>query len=76
MADSENHIKKLQVANARPEESGHGLARLPRDVFAALGLSEGDTIEIIGKRNTPARAILPYPEDEGISVVRRDGGNG
>ena len=73
MAESENQTRKLQVANARPEESGHGLARLPRNVFAALGLSEGDTIEILGKRNTPARAILPYAEDEGIAVVRLDG---
>jgi transitional endoplasmic reticulum ATPase len=73
MADSEIPIKKLQVANARPEESGHGLARLPRDYFGALGIIEGDIIEIIGKRSTPARAILPYPEDEGLSVIRLDG---
>lgn len=73
MADTETNTHKLQVANARPQESGYGLARLPRDVFRALGLTEGDTIEVIGKRNTPARAVQPYPEDEGLSLVRLDG---
>ena len=73
MADSENNMTKLQVANSRPEESGHGLARLPRDVMSKLGVLEGDVIEIVGKRTTVARAILPYPEDEALSVIRLDG---
>ncbi len=73
MADGENNTTKLQVANSRPEESGHGLARLPRDVMSKLGVLEGDVIEIVGKRTTVARAILPYPEDEALSVVRLDG---
>ncbi len=73
MADSENNRTKLQVANSRPEESGHGLARLPRDVMSKLGVLEGDVIEIAGKRITVARAILPYPEDEALSVIRLDG---
>jgi transitional endoplasmic reticulum ATPase len=73
MADAEQQTHKLQVANAKPEESGHGLARLPRKIMAALGLADGDTVEIIGKRNTPARALQPYPEDEGLDVVRLDG---
>lgn len=73
MADTENNIHKLQVANSKPEESGHGLARIPRDVMSALGLLEGDVIEIVGKRSTAARAILPYPEDEALRVVRLDG---
>ncbi len=73
MADQEVAVAKLQVANARPEESGHGIARLPRAFFAANGLIEGDIVEILGKRNTPARAILPYTEDEGLNLVRLDG---
>jgi transitional endoplasmic reticulum ATPase len=73
MADSENAVLKLQVANSRPEESGHGLARLPRTAFAALGLAEGDIIDIVGKRITAARAIQPYAEDEGLNLVRLDG---
>ncbi len=72
MADVEGGAARLQVANARPEDSGQGLARLPGSVFAALNLSPGDVVEIKGKRLTPARAIQPYPEDENLDVVRLD----
>ena len=71
MADSET--RKLQVANARPEDSGRGLARLSRATMNALGLNEGDVVEIVGKRATPARAVLPYSEDEGLEILRLDG---
>ena len=73
MADSETGGRRLQVANARPEDSGRGIAHLPRSVMALLGINEGDVVEIIGKKTTPARAIAPYPEDEGLDIVRIDG---
>ncbi len=66
-------ISRLQVANARADDSGHGLARLPRNSIMAIGVVEGDVVEIIGKRATPARAVLPYPEDEGLDILRLDG---
>jgi hypothetical protein len=61
---------KLQVANARPEDSGRGIAHLPRSVLSALGLSDGDVVEIVGKKTTPARAVGPYAEDEGLEIIR------
>ncbi|MFM6933794.1 MAG: CDC48 family AAA ATPase [Novosphingobium sp.] len=64
---------KLQVAAARQEESGHGIARVPKSTLARLGVTEGDVIEIVGKRSTPARVLLAYPEDEGLEVIRLDG---
>ena len=64
---------RLQVAAARQEESGQGIARLPRETMAAIGITEGDVIEIEGKRTTAARALLAYPEDEGLDVIRLDG---
>ena len=73
MADIEAPVRKLQVANARPEDSGRGLAHIPRGMLAALGLGEGDVIEIVGKSTTPARAVAPYAEDEGLEIVRIDG---
>ncbi|MET0309739.1 MAG: CDC48 family AAA ATPase [Sphingomonas sp.] len=73
MADEEKQVRKLQVANARPEDSGRGLAHIPRSLMAALGITEGDVIEIVGKRTTPARAVLPYSEDEGLELLRIDG---
>jgi transitional endoplasmic reticulum ATPase len=73
MADEERQPTRLQVATMRPEDSGRGLARLPRRIMEQLALAEGDVIEIAGKRTTPARAVGPYPEDEGLDIVRLDG---
>ena len=73
MADAETISRKLQVATMRPDDSGRGIARLPRAIMAELGLAEGDVIELVGKRTTPARAVGPYPEDEGLEIIRLDG---
>jgi transitional endoplasmic reticulum ATPase len=73
MADDERRARRLQVATMRPEDSGRGIARLPRSLMAEMGLAEGDVIELIGKRSTPARAVGPYPEDEGLEIIRLDG---
>lgn len=72
MADTDTPTR-IQVANSRPEDSGRGLAHLPRTLMAALGVGEGDVIEIVGKQSTPARAVAPYPEDEGLELLRIDG---
>ncbi|MBB4087194.1 CDC48 family AAA ATPase [Sphingomonas carotinifaciens] len=73
MAESDAPTRKIQVANSRPEDSGRGLAHLPRSLMAALQIAEGDVIEIVGKQATPARAVGPYPEDEGLDILRIDG---
>ena len=73
MADDERKPKRLQVATMRPEDSGRGIARLPRATMTELGLAEGDVIELVGKRATPARAVGPYPEDEDLNIIRLDG---
>lgn len=70
---AEKKTAKLQVANAKAEDSGRGLARVSRQFMAANGILQGDVVEIIGKRTTAARAVDPYPEDEGLEVVRLDG---
>ncbi|MGD9664056.1 MAG: CDC48 family AAA ATPase [Novosphingobium sp.] len=64
---------RLQVAAARQEESGQGIARMPPTAFAALGIAEGDVVEITGKRATAALAFPAYPEDQGLDLVRLDG---
>lgn len=64
---------RLQVAAARQEESGNGFARLPRSALSVLGVTEGDVIEIEGKRITAARVQAPYAEDEGLDLIRLDG---
>jgi len=74
-ADTIDRVKsrKVQVASLPPADSGRGFARLPDKLMDELGLTEGDVIEIVGKRTTAARAIRPYGEDEGIDIVRLDG---
>ncbi len=64
---------RLQVAAARQEESGQGIARMPRSAFQALGITEGDLVEVIGKRSTAAIAMAAYDEDQSLDVVRLDG---
>ena len=73
MADVEGKPRKLQVATMRPEDSGRGIVRLPRMLMNELGLAEGDVVELVGKRGTPARAVGNYPEDEGLMISRLDG---
>ena len=72
-AASEERRVRLQVAAARQEESGQGIARLPRSAFQALGVTEGDILEITGKRVTAAIAMPAYDEDQALDVVRLDG---
>lgn len=66
-------VIQLQVANTRAEDSGASIARLTKDSMTEIGVSEGDIIELMGKRHTAAIAMLPYPEDENLNVVRLDG---
>ena len=77
MADADTAVQdrtvRLQVAAARQEESGRGVARMPRSAFQALGITEGDVVEIVGKRTTAAIAMAAYDEDEALEVVRLDG---
>ena len=74
MADtSQVQTSRLQVAGAKPQDVGTGTARISRKTFQALDLREGQVIEIAGKRNTAAIVLPPYPEDEGLDVIRLDG---
>lgn len=63
----------LQVANMRPQDAGASIARLSKQSMTKLGVSEGDLVELIGKRHTAAIAVLAYPEDEGLNIIRLDG---
>jgi transitional endoplasmic reticulum ATPase len=73
MPDQQYNGVKLQVAGAKPQDVGTATARLSRRGLSELGLREGEVIEIRGKRHTAALALPPYPEDEGLDVIRLDG---
>ncbi|MFW2228456.1 CDC48 family AAA ATPase [Rhizobium sp. CRRU65] len=63
----------LQVANTRPQDAGTGIARLSAAAMNKIGVNEGELIELVGKRHTAAVAVRPYPEDEGLNIIRLDG---
>ncbi|CAN5756344.1 CDC48 family AAA ATPase [soil metagenome] len=73
MVEPTQDSSQLQVAGAKPQDVGTGTARLSRTAMQRLGVSEGDVIEIAGKRPTAALALPPYEEDEGLEVIRLDG---
>ena len=64
---------RAQVVSARPEDVGKGVARVGRRTLEALGIREGDVLEVLGKRSTPAIALPPYPEEAALDLVRLDG---
>ena len=69
----DGQVTRLQVANARPQDAGRGVARIGHRVMTDLGIREGEAIEIVGRRHTTAIAVAPYAEDEGLSLIRLDG---
>ncbi len=73
MAANEEGRVRLQVASAKAQDVGKGLARLSQKALRQLGLREGDTVEVQGKRTTAAIALQPYTEDEGLDLIRLDG---
>jgi transitional endoplasmic reticulum ATPase len=70
MPDEGTQKIRLQVAAAKPQDVGKGTARL---AIQSLGVREGDVVELVGKRTTAAIALRPYPDDEGLDIVRLDG---
>jgi transitional endoplasmic reticulum ATPase len=73
MSEADNHTVQVQVANARPEDVGKGVARVSRTAIERLGLQRGDVLEIVGHRHTAVIPVPPYPEDEGLDIIRLDG---
>jgi transitional endoplasmic reticulum ATPase len=77
MAEAATAVKddtvRLPVAALRQEESGRGIVRLPKSAFITLGITDGDVVEIAGKRATAAIAVPLYDEDATLDVVRLDG---
>ena len=52
---------------------GRGIVRISSKDMKMLGITEGDVVEIEGKRKTAAVAIRAYPVDIGLDVIRMDG---
>ncbi|MEW5929194.1 MAG: CDC48 family AAA ATPase [Gemmatimonadota bacterium] len=73
MAESEQRTLRAQVAGAKTQDVGSGGARVGHKILQSLGMREGEVLEVIGKRSTAVIALPPYPEDDGLDIVRLDG---
>ncbi len=63
----------LKVTKSLPDDFGRGIARIDTPAFPELKLSQGDVIEITGKRTTVAMAMGAEGEGESHERVRIDG---
>jgi transitional endoplasmic reticulum ATPase len=64
---------QLRVEDARQRDVYRGIARIDQQTMQKLGISAGDVIEIVGKRNTAAIAWPAYSEDQNREIIRIDG---
>ncbi|MEM4336035.1 MAG: CDC48 family AAA ATPase [Candidatus Anstonellales archaeon] len=63
----------LKVSEALQNDVGRGIARIDSKARNALGVSAGDVVLLIGKKQTPAIVWPAHPEDEGLDIIRMDG---
>jgi transitional endoplasmic reticulum ATPase len=63
----------LKVGEAQQQDVGSGRARIDTKTRMALGVSPGDTIEIVGQRSTAAVVWRVFQADEGKGLLKVDG---
>ncbi len=63
----------LRVVEAKQEDVGRGIARLPSRIMDSLGLEPGDIIELKGKQRAVASVRRLSPEDDSEDIIRVDG---
>jgi transitional endoplasmic reticulum ATPase len=73
MAETDQETQRAQVAGAKTQDVGTGGARIGHRLLKSLGIREGEIVEVMGKRSTAVIALPPYPEDDGLDIVRLDG---
>ena len=70
---SESSPVTLRVAEALTRDVGRGLVRLDPADMAGLTVQTGETVQIVGRRSTVAKALPAYAEDRGQGTVQMDG---
>src|ERR1041384_4447790 len=63
----------LRVSEALTRDVGRGLIRVDPKDMTSLGVETGDTVRVIGKRATVAKALPAYAEDRGQGIIQMDG---
>ncbi|NLL35916.1 MAG: CDC48 family AAA ATPase [Fretibacterium sp.] len=68
-----SHVKLLTVQEARPSDALKSIARMNPLDMEHMGFSEGQVIEIIGKKTTAARLKACNSDDCGLQKLQIDG---
>jgi len=63
----------LKVKESSPKDVGRAIARIDPEDMKDLGLDVGESIEINGKRKTPAKIMPCYAQDRGKKIIQMDG---
>lgn len=73
MTDRQETGLKLKVTEALSKDVGRAIARMGPEDLERLQVAVGDTVEVVGKRQTVCRAMPAYKELRGQSRVQLDG---
>ncbi len=69
---------RLEVMDARPEDTDRGIVRLDPNDIDRLGMAVGDVVTIVGSVGrdtityTHSRVMPAFPDDRGKSIIRMD----
>ncbi len=66
-------VTHLKVAEAFQNDIGRGIARLDSKAKSQLGVSTGDIVKLIGRKEALAIVWQAHPDDEGLDMIRIDG---
>jgi len=69
----ENDLKLKVGELTERSDYGRGIVRISAKDMKKIGVTEGDIIEIEGKRKTIVITLRAYPADVGLDVIRMDG---
>jgi len=70
---AEDEPLTLRVSEALTRDVGRGLVRLDPNDMTTLKVQTGETVRVVGKRSTVAKALPAYAEDRGQGIVQMDG---
>jgi len=73
MNSTEQPSMTLRVSESLPKDVGRGVARIDPADMQAIGVSVGDIIEVIGKKNTVAKLMPIYSDYRGKQLIQIDG---
>ncbi|MBI4299025.1 MAG: CDC48 family AAA ATPase [Chloroflexi bacterium] len=73
MAEANNGVLKLTVAEALPKDVGRAIARMDPGDISSIGLRVGDIVEMGGKRKTAVKVMPSHIESRGTGTTQIDG---